>query len=158
MVPVLAARFGASRACSVEVAFFRMLNRLVEPRVRAGWGSPRLAPGGLIVLETTGRRTGRRARTPLAATRLHPYVIVSTFRGARSQWIKNATANPVVRYWLGGRPREARAVVLAPGGRVSGVQDVAPVLRWLIATLVPYTYAGWAFAVLCPSDGRSREL
>src|SRR2546422_6990858 len=134
MVALLAARFGATPPCSVEIAFFRMLNRLIEPRVRAGWGSPRLAPGGLIVLETTGRRTGRRARTPLAATRLHHYVIVSTFRGGRSQWMKNAAQNPEVRYWLGGRPREARAVVLAPGGRLRGVRDAAPVLRWLLAT------------------------
>src|SRR5437870_7904528 len=106
-----------------------MLNRLVEPRVRAGWGSPRLAPGGLIVLETTGRRTGRRSRTPLAATRLHNYVIVSTFRGERSQWMKNAAANPDVRYWLGGRPREARAVVLAPGGAGELIADTSRLSR-----------------------------
>ncbi|TMB00789.1 MAG: nitroreductase family deazaflavin-dependent oxidoreductase [Deltaproteobacteria bacterium] len=149
-------RFGASPACSAEIAFFRMLNRLIEPRIRAGWGSPRLAPGGLIVLETTGRRSGRRARTPLAATRLHDYVIVSTFRGGRSQWVKNAAANPDVRYWLGGQPRNARALVLAPGEGVRGARDLTPALRWLAATLVPYTYAGWAFALLYPRDESPR--
>ena len=46
------------RLRSVEIEFFRMLNRLVEPRIRAGLGSPCLAPGGVIVLETRGRRTG----------------------------------------------------------------------------------------------------
>ena len=43
----------------VEVEFFRFLNRWLEPQIRAGLGSPRLAPGGLIVLETLGRKTGR---------------------------------------------------------------------------------------------------
>ena len=34
---------------SPELEFFRTLNRIVEPRIRAGWGSPRLVPGGLVV-------------------------------------------------------------------------------------------------------------
>ena len=43
-------------AASLEREFFRTLNRVVEPMVRAGFGSPRIVPGGLIVLETLGRR------------------------------------------------------------------------------------------------------
>src|SRR5207247_1617975 len=91
--------------CTVEAQFFRFLNRLVEPYVRAGWASPRLVPGGLIVLETRGRKTGRPSRVPLAATRIQRHIVVSTFLGARSQWVKNVSANPQVRYWLRGRPR-----------------------------------------------------
>ena len=37
---------------AVERQFFRMLNTLVEPAVRAGFASPRFVPGGLIVLES----------------------------------------------------------------------------------------------------------
>src|SRR5215470_17446208 len=99
--------------CSVEAQFFRMLNRLVEPHIRAGWASPRFVPGGLIVLEHFGRRTGRRARVPLAAVRIDGHIVVSTFRGGRSQWVKNLTANPEVRFWLRGRPRKARAWVIS---------------------------------------------
>ena len=40
---------------SLEIQFFRLLNRLVEPYIRAGWASPRLVPGGLVVLEVRGR-------------------------------------------------------------------------------------------------------
>jgi deazaflavin-dependent oxidoreductase (nitroreductase family) len=142
--------------CGVDARFFRMLNQIVEPRVRAGWGSPGLGPGGLIVLETRGRRTGRRSRIPLVATRLHGHVLVSTVRGRRSEWIKNLAAEPEVRYWSGGRARSARAVVLAPGRRAPGARALPPVLRWLVAGLVPYTHAGWAFAVLAPSRGGAR--
>ena len=138
----------------VEVQFFRMLNRIVEPYIRAGWASPRLVPGGLIVLETTGRRSGRRSRVPVAAIRIDGHVVVSTFRGSRSQWVKNLSANPDVRYWLRGRPRKARALVISARRR-SGVPRTLPTaVRWLVRSLVPYTHAGWAFAVLAPEPGR----
>ena len=137
---------------SVEAEFFRVLNRIVEPRVRAGWGSPRLAPGGLVVLETKGRRTGRRSRVPLAAMQLRDHVVVTTFRGDRSQWVKNAQANPEVRYWVRGRPRKARAVVLSPNGQDPDLRSLPAPLRLLARFLQPYTCAGWAFALLLPEE------
>jgi len=140
---------------SVELEFFRTLNRLVEPRVRAGWGSPRLVPGGLVVLETRGRRTGRRSRVPLAAMAIHRYVIVTTFRGERSQWVKNAEADPAVRFWLRGRPRHATAVVLSPRRREPDLRSLPAPIRLLTRFLVPYTCAGWAFAVLTPDEEKS---
>ena len=73
----------------LEVEFFRMLNRVVEPMVRAGVGSPRFVPTGFVVLETVGRRTGAKRRSPLAATRIGRHVVVGTYRGDRSQWVRN---------------------------------------------------------------------
>jgi len=64
----------------IETEFFRMLNRIVEPIVRKGIGSPRFLPSGLIVLETKGRKTGRRIRSPLAAIQVGEYVVVGTFQ------------------------------------------------------------------------------
>lgn len=147
-----------TESCAVELQFFKMINRLVEPRVRAGWGSPRLVPGGLIVLETKGRRTQRRAKIPLAAIRIQDHVVVSTFRGGRSGWVKALTANPDVRYWLHGRPRRASASVLSSESRPRGVRKFPAAVRWLLRSLVPYTHAGWAFAVLAPPAAmRKRE-
>ena len=77
---------------SLEVEFFRMLNRVVEPVIRAGVGSPRIVPSGFIVLETVGRKTGTLRRSPLAATRLGRIVVVATFRGARMQWVRYLAA------------------------------------------------------------------
>jgi deazaflavin-dependent oxidoreductase (nitroreductase family) len=138
---------------SVEAEFFRMLNRLVEPPIRAGWGSPRFVPGGLIVLEHRGRRSGRRARVPLAAVRIDGHLMVSTFRGGRSQWVKNLAVNPDVRYWLRGRPHRARALVISSRHRARSSRGMPAAVRWLIHAVTPYTYAGWAFAVLSPSAG-----
>ncbi len=144
-------------ACSVEKQFFRLLNHLFEPPIRAGWGSPRLVPGGLIVLETKGVRTGRPSRTPLAAIRFQGHVVVSTFRGGRSRWVTNLSANPEVRYWLHGRPRRARATVLSSRNRTRARDELPPAVRWLVRSLVPYTYAGWAFAVLAPESQRKER-
>jgi deazaflavin-dependent oxidoreductase (nitroreductase family) len=138
----------------VETEFFRMLNRLVEPRIRAGCASPRLAPSGLVVLEIRGRKSGRTSRVPLVATRIQDHVVVSTFRGGRSQWVRNLIANPEVRLWLGGRPRTSRAFVLARGHADRLPRSLPPLLRWVASFLVPYTYAGWTFAVLAPAPAR----
>ena len=144
---------GASR----EIEFFRMLNRVVEPMVRAGFGSPRIVPSGLIVLETEGRKTGRRVRTPLAATRIQGHVIIGTFRAGRSQWIKNLAAKPAARYWLAGCPRDARAFVMYEGKRFRVPQSLPPTVRWIVRFLAPYTRVGWEFAVLSPQTARRKR-
>ena len=100
---------------AINGQFFRTLNAFVEPMVRVGWGSPWIAPTGLIVLETTGRRSGRQHRTPVVATEIQGHVLVSTVRGDRSEWIKNMRATPEVCYWLRGQLREATALLFAPG-------------------------------------------
>lgn len=137
---------------SFEVDFFRMLNHVVEPRIRAGLGSPCLAPGGFIVLETRGRRSGRLARVPLAATRIRDHVVVGTFRGQRSQWVKNLAAHPSTRFWLGGRPRPTRAYVLSADRRARPPRDLPAPLGFVLSLLRAYTRAGWAFAVLTPRE------
>jgi deazaflavin-dependent oxidoreductase (nitroreductase family) len=134
----------------VEVEFFRFLNRWLEPQIRAGLGSPRLAPGGLIVLETRGRKTGRVVRVPLVATRIQGYVLVGTFRGGRSQWPKNLAAQPEVRFWMNGRARPAYATLIGASRRPRPLPKLPALLRLVVAFLVPYTRAGWVFAVLAP--------
>lgn len=137
---------------TLEREFFRMLNRVVEPAVRRGLGSPRFVPGGLIVLETTGFKTGRKRSTPLVATRLGKYVFVSTFRGDRSFWIKNLRKQPLVNYYLGGKKRAARAFVMMPGKRYQRPKSLPAPIGRITDFLAPYTGAGWGFAVLMPTD------
>ncbi len=141
---------------SIEREFFRTLNRVIEPLVRAGIGSPRLAPGGLIVLETKGRKSGRLYRTPLVATRVGKYVLVATARGARSKWVLNAAAEPKVRFWLGGRAREARAFVIHEGKRFRVPKSFPRPLQKVVEILGPYRKAGWAFAVLTARSRRAK--
>ncbi len=143
---------------SLEVAFFRKLNRVVEPMVRFGVGSPRIAPSGFIVLETRGRKTGRLRRSPLAATRIGHHVLVGTFRGDQSQWVRNLSAEPRTRFWLGGKPRDTRAFVMHHGKRFRVPKSLPVPLQRVVRILAPYTKKGWAFAVLSPRTRETRRL
>jgi hypothetical protein len=82
-------------------------------------------------------------------------VLVSTFRGRRSQWPRNLAADRAPSLWLHGRARSVNARVFAPGVRASR-RPLPRELRWLPALLAPYTRAGWAFAVLSPPGGEAR--
>lgn len=89
---------------------FGSVNRVVSPLVKAGVGSPLLIGGGLIILETTGRKSGVARQVPLAATRMGDKIIVSTVRN-KSLWIKNLEAQPRAAIWVCGQRREVTASV-----------------------------------------------
>ena len=106
-------------AMTLESVYYQALNSVLTPLAESGALAPSaLGPwaAGLIVLETTGWRSGRTHRTPVMAAALGDCLIVSTVRGRRSHWVKNLIAQPDVRYWTGDRSQEARAYVAAPGG------------------------------------------
>ena len=135
----------------LEQQVFRRLNAVVEPAVRWGFASPTLAPAGLIVLETTGFKSGEQRRTPLWSFRLGRYRIVSTARGGRSFWVKNLLQQPRVSYYLGGRRRESQAIVIAEGAPQHSAAALSPVMRKLTEVFARYARSGWAFAILVPA-------
>jgi len=94
----------------VTKAAFRLLNSVVQPAVKAGVANPLPIGGGLVVLETIGRVSGKPRPVPLMASRLCDRVVVTTVR-SDSQWLKNIEADPAVTVWLNGKPRTAQAVV-----------------------------------------------
>ena len=89
---------------------FRALNRVVLPVVRAGFASPRPVGFGLVVLETTGRRSGVVRPVPVVAFRAGRRVTVSTVR-ADSQWVKNLEADSDAAIWRNGSRRSVTADV-----------------------------------------------
>ena len=86
------------------------MNRLVLPAVRAGIGSPLPLGFGLVVLETTGRRSGLTRAVPVVAFRAGRRVTVSTVR-PDSQWVKNLEAQSSAAIWRNGRRRGVTAHV-----------------------------------------------
>jgi deazaflavin-dependent oxidoreductase (nitroreductase family) len=90
---------------SPVVLFWRLINPVLRPL--AGF-----APWWVLV-ETTGRRTGKRRHTPLAAgPRDASNMLVIAVHGRRSGWVLNAEANPQVRVRHNGWWRSAQAEVL----------------------------------------------
>ena len=139
-------------ADDIEAAFFRSLNALVEPAVRAGCAAPGLFPTGMVVLETTGAKTGQRTSVPLMGTVLDGCLFVGTTRGARSQWFRNLRAEPRVRYWLAGRERQGTALVFAAGMPARATQRLPPLARVVAEGLLPAAaVCGWQFAVISPA-------
>jgi deazaflavin-dependent oxidoreductase (nitroreductase family) len=148
----------ARRACPVESEFFRTLNALVEPAVRAGFAAPGLLPTGLVLLETTGARSRAPRRVPLLATVLEGCVFLGTVRGDRSQWLRNLRAEPRVRYWLAGREHRGTALVFAEGAPRPATDRLPPLARAVAEGLVPAaTACGWRFVVISPEGATAGE-
>lgn len=137
-----------------EFSLFSALNRLVEPGVRAGFGSLWVLPVGLIVLETTGRKTGLPQRVPLLAAMIAGHLVVSTVRVQQSQWLRNALEDPEVRYWLRGQELRGRAIVVMSDRDVSEVLDDDA--RCLVEALRPAAAFGAAFVILLNDRDRQR--
>jgi deazaflavin-dependent oxidoreductase (nitroreductase family) len=132
---------------------FRALNSVVESVVRAGCFSPNIfAPTGLVVLETTGRRSDKPHRTPVLAMVMDGHLIVRTFRGERSHWFQNLRANPEVAYWSGGKKIPARAEVHAPGEECQTAGLPPGAAFGITAAGMAVRTLGWRFAVLVPKN------
>lgn len=141
---------------SVEAEIFGTLNRMVEPAVRAGWGSPGIVPAGIIVLETKGRRSGEWHRTPLLASAVGTSLLVSTVRGRRSHWVKNLSQNADARYWCGGHLHSARATVFAPDRETPDLRELPALFSPLWFSLASLSgELGCAFALLVPTASES---
>jgi deazaflavin-dependent oxidoreductase (nitroreductase family) len=141
----------ALRFAKIEQSVFRLLNAVVEPAVRRGIGSSALTPASLIVLETVGFKSGATRRTPLWSICLGRYRIVSTARGDRSFWVKNLLKQPKAIYYLGGKPRKSRAIVIAPGTTNKQLSGLTPMMRRLAKVFSRLSRDGWAFAILVPA-------
>jgi len=142
----------------LEADFFRGLNQFVEPLVRAGLGAPVLFPAGAIVIETQGRTSGRRSNVPLMAALVGDLVVVSTVR-RRSNWLKNLSAHPEVRYWLGGREREATAFAIGPGIETpETIAELPAHISCLAAALKQHSAMfGTGFAILMPRESSTNQ-
>jgi len=87
---------------------------ITEFRSNQGKVSGQFAKMPLLLLTTTGAKTGRALTKPLAYTRdAERIVLIASFAGAPKNpaWFNNLVANPVVTVELGSERFQARATV-----------------------------------------------
>jgi deazaflavin-dependent oxidoreductase (nitroreductase family) len=87
--------------------------RLINPPVKAAAHAGLPLPG-LVILETTGRRSGQPRRTPVGRALEGDTLWVIAEHGLRASYVRNIQAHPNVRVRIGRRWRTGTAQVL-PG-------------------------------------------
>ncbi len=86
----------------------RLLNPLVNAAARAGLPTPTV-----VILETTGRRSGRPRRVPVGKALDGDTLWIVAEHGRRAGYVRNIEANPRVRVRVRRRWRTGTAHVLA---------------------------------------------
>jgi F420H(2)-dependent quinone reductase len=108
------ARLSAPRtAPALAVRAHRWVYRVSGGRIGHGvFGAP------VLLLHTTGRRSGKRRSTPLAyGTDKGMLIVVASNRGGSQapHWLKNLEANPCVEVWIARHKATGRARIIDPG-------------------------------------------
>jgi deazaflavin-dependent oxidoreductase (nitroreductase family) len=93
---------------SVQFLAGRSLNQAVIGALRLGLPFPPYTPETALVLETFGRKSGKRRLTPMGCLREGNRLLVVAEHGRHADWVRNALAAGDVKLWLGGKPHRAR--------------------------------------------------
>jgi len=98
---------------SVQWVAGRSLNKAAVGMLRIGLPFPPYGPESALVMETFGRKTGRRRLTPMACLKVgEDGLLVVAEHGRHADWVRNALAAGSVRIWLGGRSYQGQVEVL----------------------------------------------
>ena len=112
------------------------------------WWKALPTPGGLALVTTTGRKTGKRRQRAMRVVRDGNRVYAVALLAERTDWIHNVRADPKVRIKLGRTTYDAAARVLTDAGERSRAAEVyRPIAGW-------YDYADYAnFVWSIPTPG-----
>jgi deazaflavin-dependent oxidoreductase (nitroreductase family) len=91
----------------------KLFNPLVLAAARAGLPTPTV-----VILETTGRRSGEPRRVPVTRKVDGDTVWIVTEHGRRAGYVRNIEADPRVRVRVGRTWRTGRAEILGPASAV----------------------------------------
>jgi deazaflavin-dependent oxidoreductase (nitroreductase family) len=106
--PEARSRARAAKRRVVRPLTNRLVNPLVRPLVERGLLDP-----GWALLETRGRRSGKRRVVPVGNGLRDGVFWIVTEHGYQADYVRNILADPRVRVRVGGRWRSGRAHVLA---------------------------------------------
>ena len=92
-------------------------------------------PGGMALLETTGRRSGLPRRTPIGGRLDGGSFWLVSDHGRRSHYVRNIEADPRVRLRLRGRWRTGTALLLDDDDPRRRLKWLPGFNSWLVRTL-----------------------
>jgi len=114
---------------------FRLFNRRMVKNYRHGFGPTHI----VLLLTTTGRKTGLPRITPLQFEEIDDLIIVGSARGIESDWFKNILDEPRVHVQIKNREFEAIAEPVTDTKRVTDFIELRvkrhPVMLRLIMLL-----------------------
>jgi deazaflavin-dependent oxidoreductase (nitroreductase family) len=111
---------------------FRVFNRwMAAPLIRAGGGPLLTTPvaGSILLLRTTGRKSGRVREAPLGYTVIDGRVVVVAGYGRRAHWFLNAVADPEVEVMLPG------ALIAGRAAEITERDELRAAFRTLIESM-----------------------
>ncbi len=83
--------------------FIWRLFRFLPPRIAYSLGLGSLVGRFVLLLETTGRKSGLPRVTPLQYDEVDGIIYVASARGVKADWYRNLAANPNVEVTVGSR-------------------------------------------------------
>ncbi len=95
-------RADMSRAERVPRFIWRLF-RFLPPRIAYSLGLGSLVGSFVLLLETTGRKSGLPRVTPLQYDEIDGIIYVGSARGVRADWFRNLGANPTTKVTIGSR-------------------------------------------------------
>ena len=97
-------------------------SRLMISLYRVGLGN---VIGRLVLLlTTTGRKSGLPRATPLQYEEIDGAIYVASARGTKADWFRNILANPCVHVRIGNRQFEARAEPITDACRIADLLEL----------------------------------
>lgn len=120
------------------------LNRRVVRNYLSGIGPTRL----VLLLTTTGRKSGRPRVTPLQFENLHGTIYVASARGLRADWVRNIRADPRVTVQIGKLSFETLADLVLDAEKIADFLELRLDRHPLMIRLIMCCFEGlpWCYS------------
>lgn len=108
----------------VRFDWSKMKNVQKIHRVLYAIGLGRIIGGLILLLTTTGRKSGMKRVTPLQYEKIGDDYYLGAARGLKADWVRNILVNPRVEIRVGAKQFEGQAEVVTDPGRFADFLEV----------------------------------
>ena len=109
--------------------FIWRLMHFLPPRLAYSIGLGSLVGKFVLLLETTGRKSGLPRVTPLQYDEIEGMIYVGSARGVKADWFQNLVANPTVTLTVGSRQFQGHADPITDPAQIADFLELRLELR-----------------------------